>query len=46
MKQCKKCGCLLNYDHESDICECCCDDFLDSYYEYYDDDVWYGEEYD
>lgn len=28
MKHCKRCGCLLDEDHEDDICECCLDDLL------------------
>lgn len=27
MKHCKICGCLMSADHESDICECCEDEY-------------------
>lgn len=26
MKQCIVCGCLMEDDHEDDVCECCLDD--------------------
>ena len=25
-KRCKKCGCIIGDDSDSDICECCLDD--------------------
>ena len=28
MKECKGCGCLMDDDHEQDLCECCMDDGL------------------
>ena len=46
MKRCKRCGCLLDDDHEGDICECCYDDFLDSDYEYYEDEETEDEDED
>lgn len=30
MKHCKYCGILMCDSHESDICECCLDDLLES----------------
>lgn len=29
-KHCTMCGCILYPDSESDICECCIDELLDS----------------
>lgn len=26
MKYCKQCGCIMDDDHDDDICECCLDD--------------------
>lgn len=30
MKHCIMCGCLMDNDHEGDICECCLDDLYES----------------
>lgn len=30
MKHCIMCGCLMDLDHEGDICECCLDDLYES----------------
>lgn len=30
MKRCTMCGCLMDNDHEGDICECCLDDLRES----------------
>ena len=29
MKHCIMCGCLMDENHESDLCECCLDDLED-----------------
>ena len=29
-KQCTMCGCLMDADHEDDLCECCLDDLYES----------------
>ena len=30
MKHCIMCGCLMDDNHEDDICECCLDDLYES----------------
>lgn len=30
MKKCTLCGCHMNDSHESDVCECCRDEFIES----------------
>ena len=31
MKYCKMCGCIMEDDHDGEICECCLDDMTDVY---------------
>ena len=26
MKECTECGCIMDDDHDGDVCECCQDD--------------------
>ena len=39
-KYCEMCGCIMDADHESDICECCWDDVNEALKQY---ETWEGE---
>ena len=32
-KTCKYCGCIMDGDHDGDVCECCLDEFYENDYE-------------